>query len=402
MSTQDPGLRATSAPVAPYREDLGEGGRLLALALRGARSAAEDRAFRDLHRSLGDEAVRDLARRNQVEALVASAMADVLPAGELSPAWRDLLEANEARVEALVDALGRVCARLEDAGCRTAAVESGGVMLGSDLPMRAFCSSDIDLLVDGGYEHVTRRIMADLGFETPGRQGRQVSDRVEYRGEGPDGVGLWISVGPVSFDRKWIPLRHRDRSDAWLERRVPSRRAPDVRVPAPVDALTFVSMHTSLHSFVRAPGFRLHVDVDRVARDNPIDWDAYLDEVRALGVPRRAFVSLAMARSLLDTPIPDRVLDALHPGRLRWAALRRLLAADGVVADGRPKLGPARTVALDVLVSEQGPLGWARDVVAPPTPWLRKHFDRQGDFTGPGWMLHGKRAWELATRWRPR
>ena len=47
----------------------------------------------------------------------------------------------------------------------------------------------------------------------------------------------------------------------------------NVRILAPEDNLLQVALHTAKHSYVRAPGFRLHSDVDRVVRFQSIDWN---------------------------------------------------------------------------------------------------------------------------------
>ncbi len=102
------------------------------------------------------------------------------------------------------------------------------------------------------------------------------------------------------------------------------------------DNLLQVSLHTAKHSYVRAPGFRLHTDVDRIVRSCDIDWVKFTAQVRQLQVRTAVFFSLAFARELLGTPIPAEVLTQLAPARWKvrlmsaWLQRVGLFDPDGV------------------------------------------------------------------------
>jgi hypothetical protein len=383
-----------------YEEPVGDLERLLILSCRGGRSDAERDDLAKLHRRLGDAACEAAARKNQVLALVADALVDCVDPRDLSPNWQRILGENEARVGRLIGALKDVLGRFGAPLGRVAVVENAGVLLDSDLPLRAFCAGDFDLLVAQRDWEALRVSLEAEGFRPADRRARP-TNRLEYRRETATEV-QWLDVGYASFDRMWVPLEIADRSAHWVSRGIASRKVRDIPVLAPADALAFVSMHTSLHSYVRQPGVRLHVDVDRLVRAGSVDWEAYLEEVKSLGAPTRAFVSLAMAAGLMGTPVPERVLRALYPGPERWRKIRSLLTNEGVFENGRPKLGRTRSLALDRLLSERPMAEWFYTMLVPSPAWLREHFDREGAFRGPPWLLHGRRAWMMARRWLPR
>lgn len=382
-----------------YEERLDDRGRFLALALRGQRTPAEDDEVRALYRRLGEDECRALARANQCLAPVAVTLGGLLD-GEARTPWDESAENNEARVRSLVERLVAIVAALDGRGVASAVIEAGGVLLGSDLPLGAYAPGDLDLLVSEDGWDATQEVFSRAGFVHEDRRGRPTK-RIEFTRLRPDGQREWLEVGSAPFDRMWVPLRFRDRSPAWLARRVPSRKEARLSVLAPADALALVSIHTSLHSYVRAPGIRLHMDVDRLVRDNVIDWPGYVDEIRRVGATRRAFVSLAMAAGLLGTPIPGDVLEDLAPSSARWRRIRRLLASEGVVADGRPKLTRVKSVLLDVLIDEDGVARWAGALTVPEPAWMREHFDRQNS-GAPLWRLHARRVVGLISRWSPR
>ena len=274
--------------MRPYRETHDGLGELLALAVRGGHQAADLERIQALHARRVDEEVFESASLNKVTHAVGDALSRALGTS-LSALWRDTLDANEPRVESLLDLTVELSQALTASGIPSAAVESAGVLLGSDLPTRALGSGDLDLLIPQDQWSAALEVAAELGL-TPGeRSGQVTTRRAKLSVAGPHGEPLWIEACAHPFERTWVPLRVHDRSAVWLDRVVSSRKRPEIGVLEPHDALAFVALHTSLHSFVRSPGLRLHMDVDRLARDNPIDWDRVVGEVEALGVRTRAF-----------------------------------------------------------------------------------------------------------------
>lgn len=384
--------------MMPYREALSPMGRFLVSALKARRDATDEELLARQLRALGTDACRAAARRNQIESHVGTSLVEVLGSAAVDKGWRDVVVQNEGRVHDLMTATAAVADALTAAGAVHALVESGGTLLGTDLPASAFCSGDFDMLVEREHFHTAVALAQEQGFELMKRDGRASTARAELRRE-RDGGNQWLAIGSTPFDRVWVPLSFHVDVGPWLKRAVPSRKVASLFVLHPTDALAFVAIHTSTHSYVRAPGLRLHVDVDRVATDNVIDWARVVTSAGEAAARTRVFVSLSMAAGLLGTEVPARVLADLDPG-LRWHALRALLAREGSVADGRPKLPRGKTVALDALLDDRGPLDWAQSVVVPDRSWLEEKFAEPGS-NHSTLALHARRLRQLVARWRP-
>ena len=153
------------------------------------------------------------------------------------------------------------------------------------------------LLIDNGYVFGDRNTM----------------ERAFYK-ELPSGEPLWFELLVRSVDGRWIRPDQEPSTNEIMARSVEIEKT-SVRILSPEDNLLQVALHTAKHSFVRAPGFRLHTDVDRIVRSTEIDWQIFVGRVKKLQVKTAVFFSLALAHDLLSTPIPQKVLNDIRPNQ---------------------------------------------------------------------------------------
>ena len=111
----------------------------------------------------------------------------------------------------------------------------------------------------------------------------------------------------------------------------------NVRILAPEDNLLQVALHTAKHSYVRAPGFRLHSDVDRVVRFQSIDWNKFESKVCDLQLKTAVYFSLFFAKQLLESPIPETVLIKLKPVWYRRKSIHFFLKKAGLYNQNKKK-----------------------------------------------------------------
>src|SRR5205823_6540869 len=86
-------FRVLSSSLA-YQEDLGPETRLLSLALSGEQREGRNSSLAQLYRQIGAEACFQAAKRNQVQAAVGQALAEVLGENALPAEWSRWLEEN--------------------------------------------------------------------------------------------------------------------------------------------------------------------------------------------------------------------------------------------------------------------------------------------------------------------
>ena len=95
---------------------------------------------------------------------------------------------------------------------------------------------------------------------------------------------LWWELQWRPVSGRWIRPDQEPDSAGLVDRSRPME-GTRARLLSPVDNLLQVALHLAKHSYVRAPGLRLHTDVDRVVRRQPIDWEAFAAELRSMDFP---------------------------------------------------------------------------------------------------------------------
>lgn len=383
-----------------YDEPLSSTAEFLVLCLKKSRSSVEQSRLDTLYHELGFEHCWHAAHGNQIAPFVAHSLLEAIDNEFIEPEWTRLLEQNEARIAKLHGSLIEVVQQFASFALQWAIIENAGILFGSNLPCAVFSAGDFDLLVESDRWNEVDASFLAAGFEPLSRRGHDTSRR-EYKRLSTTGDTQWLTACSIPYERVWLPLDYNNKAQEWLQRRIASKKDPTLYVLSPIDALVWVAIHTSMHSYVRAPGLRLHVDVDRCVRDNEIDWDAFLAEVDDVGLKIRVFVSLSMAAGLLQTPIPDSVLRELYPGDKKWRQICGLLAKEGVCAEGTPKLPHIESLVLDALLYEGSWIEWAKNVIYPNERWLRQSFFSAQSLDTSLWQLHVARYKRALMAWRP-
>ncbi len=279
----------------------------------------------------------DFAERNRVGPLVAHALLRLLPSEHPVRARAEAVhEASARRMRVLLGAADRIAEALAERGIRTVALKNAGIARGLHSCIACCPMGDVDLLVPRGRYEEAHHIVQQLGFRFDSRAPQvepAVLEQVLRGGGGEyvadiDGETVWIELQWRSVAGRWIRPEQEPDGELLVERSVPIDGSA-LRLLAPADNLLQVALHTAKHSYVRAPGLRLHTDVDRLVHRQRPDWGRLVERAQRTEIRIPVYFSLAMAQALLGTPIPERVLAELAPPRWkREAVLAMVRRAD--------------------------------------------------------------------------
>jgi hypothetical protein len=147
---------------------------------------------------------------------------------------------------------------------------------------------------------------------------------------------------------------------------------------APEDNLLQVAVHTAKHSYLRAPGFRLHTDVDRIVKTQNIDWTRFVADVQTRQLRTAVYLSLKIPSELWATPIPAEVLDQLRPSRWQEAYLTRSLRHAGLLNPTQPKFGRIGYIGFNAMLYDD--FGGLLRGIFPEPAWIRSRYGVSGHF----------------------
>lgn len=290
------------------------------------------------YRRLGDAVILSAATVNGVVPIVAHALTTHLADKDALPDhWHAEYEATATRISAYMKELDRVAAALADHNIPLIALKNSGITRHLYQYPGASPMGDIDVLIAPRDFHSAHAVMEQLGYTLKFRNIYEKDDideafaggGAEYSTTLPGGEHLWFELQWRPIAGRWIRLEQEPKAEDLLLRAV-HRVDSNVLLLSPEDNLLQVCLHTAKHSFVRAPGFRLHTDVERIVETQPIDWDTFTRRVREMHLCTAVYFSLAMAASLLRTNIPQSALTAIRPSGWKVRLIERWLDKVGV------------------------------------------------------------------------
>lgn len=160
---------------------------------------------------------------------------------------------------------------------------------------------------------------------------------------------------------------------------------------APEDNLLQVCLHTAKHTYVRAPGFRLHTDVDRIVRRCTVGWQKFVAEVERLQVRTAVYLSLAIPTLLLRTPVPEWVLTRLQPAAWKTRLMLRWLWRVGLFDPDARKWSKPGYIVFNMLLYDT--LDGLRRGLFPDAEWMQRRYEVKHRWSLPWW--YAVRAAEL-------
>lgn len=367
-------------------------------------SATDREAIESLYARVDDAGLFAFAQRNEVASVVGKRLMQVVGETQLPDRWRKAYQAVADKIGRFMDELDRVAERFAREGIDLVALKNSGIARAlypdpGENPM-----GDLDVLVRRDRFVDAHRILESEGYqfdfrvpdtiEEEGVEEGLLSGGCEYGKDLAGGTRLFFELQWRPVSGRWIRPDAEPRGDDLVARSVPLDDS-HVRILAPNDNLLQVCLHTAKHTFVRAPGMRLHTDVDRIVRHQPgIDWERFVRDVEALGLRTAVYFSLAIPHALMRTPVPDRVLHRLEPSTARRDLMLAWLRDAGFFNPDENKFSRAGYIAFVMLLFDDV-RGLSRGIL-PEYDFMQ----RQYGLTSPAQLpiAWTRRIWDLTFR----
>lgn len=254
----------------------------------------------------------------------------------LDPAWSAEYDRQKQHLNFLKAKAAEICQIMHDNEIPMVILKNGGIMLDMVDDAVKCPMEDIDSLIKREDFYKAHEILIQNGFVFKFRSEYEAEKLDEaYRGGSteyyiimPSGEKMWFELAWRAVAGRWIRLDLEPDANGLIERSY-CANGTHAHILSPEDNLLQVCIHTAKHSYVRAPGLRLHLDVERIVSHKEINWELFVDKVKATHVKTSTYISLYIPHVLFGTPIPQWVLDELMPKHYR--KIEKLLSAAGLL-----------------------------------------------------------------------
>ena len=331
--------------------------RLLCPAIAQDSSSDRTKTALELVSVLGDQAAFEFAKKNEVEAIIAHSLQKDAQNRAGSPVWNEAHQSTHDRIAAYLSELDRLAECMHTKNIPLIALKNGGIARGI-YPCPGCCPmGDLDLLVKRSDFKNAHAVMLDQGYTFKFRSSLEKDDIEEAEKTGgaeywkllQSNQKLWVEIQWRPVAGRWIREDQEPVADELFDRsvQIPGTR---VKLLAPEDNLLQVCLHTAKHSYVRAPGFRLHTDVDRIVHFQKIDWDVFVTRVKKLQVKTAVFFSLLIPSILFNTPVPQAVLDNLSPAGWKKRLIGFMINRAGIFNPKDKKFSKSEYIVFNALL----------------------------------------------------
>ena len=341
-----------------------------------------------IYSQIGDQRAFDLAKINLVEPIVAHSLINILDEEDLPPHWQLSHNESSRRISAYLSELDRVAAILAENNIPLIALKNGGIARGIYHCIGCNPMGDLDVLVDKKHFKDAHHILLSEGYHFEFRSPLENAELEEAEKLGgaeywktlPSGENLWYELQWRAVAGKWIRPDQEPTAEELIARSIPISGTA-VRLLSPEDNLLQVSLHTAKHSYIRHPGFRLHLDVDRIVRTQKVDWDIFIKRVLTFKVKTPVYFSLAIPKVLFNTPIPNNVLTMLKPSVLKEEIISRWLQKADLFNPDAPKFGRLGYIIFTIMLYDDW-TGLFKGIF-PEGNWMRKQYRFKSKFLFP-------------------
>lgn len=265
----------------------------------------------------------DIFEKNEISSISYNNLKKIVP-DSTKYKWNNSYECVKQKISAMFEELSVLGNLFYENNITVIALKNGGLaqLRGNDYAEHPM--GDIDLFVSKDEFLKAHSIIIKQGFifefrsdyENENLEKAFSDGSTEYYKVLENGNKMWLELSWRSVSGRWIN-RDKEPSAKELIKNCIAGDIKGISLLSPEDNLLQVSIHTAKHSYFRAPGFRLHLDVKRVITYFDIDWSLFLRKVEDAGTRTAVYFSLYFSKKFLNANVPEFVLEQLKPSSLK-------------------------------------------------------------------------------------
>lgn len=304
----------------------------------------------------------------------------------------DAYHKTKDRITMMMEELENVATHLAKYEIQIVALKNAGITRGIYQIPSCSPMGDLDLLIaTKDFRKAHKILMEELGYTFKFRSELEEEDLEEaIKGGGTEyfkmfgDYKLWLELQWRPVAGRWIQPHAEPKGDDLMKDSIPIPMS-NVRLLSPEDNLLQVALHTAKHSYCRAPGFRLHSDVDRVVRFTDINWGKFVSKAKDLKLKTGVYFSLALSKKLLNTPIPDEVIKTLTPSRASGKAINKYLRKADLFNQDKSKFSKIGYILFNFSLYDSP--AEIMKAVFPPKQTMKKRYEFESNIMLPYYHL---------------
>lgn len=304
--------------------------KLMSLIIREKNTTAELAYIRQSVDKLQSKEFYEVAKEHELVSTIGAKLSKKIGL-DLGDPWKKEMDETRSRLGFLFAKVEELGEDLNAHGIPLILLKNGGIAIDIMEDLAECPMGDIDMLCRKSDFHKAHDIILKHGFTFKFRSVYESEDLDEAFADGSTEYSIkngeetaWVELAWRPVAGRWIRKDKEPKADDLVATSHKSKRSVN-HVLSNEDNLLQVSCHTAKHSYVRAPGYRLHLDVDRIVSNLEIDWDLFIKKVNEVHSRTAVYFSLYLAQELLGTKIPTRVLDAIRPSKRKERCIMKML-----------------------------------------------------------------------------
>ena len=332
------------------------------------------------------EIIYEFASKNKVLPFVAKLFTD-LNLDKIF--WSDIYSSFKNRNSKILEVLIAIFNIFETKGLKKVFLyENFAALLISETSIGCFASGDVDLFAHSSLKSDISKVLISQGFLQKTTNLSTNTVKTEYFNKNLIEKGLGINVMWKPLSRLKLPFQIDINNSIKWDHLITYNKT-NIQIPNKESLMYLCLLHTSVHSYHRAPDIRLYTDTDRVALLK-LNWELILNYARFDKTEVRILTSAILSNKLIGTSILNKHKIERYKKKYKNIGLLVGLVFDLKTNYLKNKPKGISVLLIEILSSDYNWIKSTFNILFPSKLWINEYYLQNKGKLLKGYMLHLK------------
>jgi hypothetical protein len=305
--------------------------------------------------------------------------------------WQNIHNEYKKRNKKIFNFTNKMFKEFNEEGIEILLIENYGALLLSSGCIGCFTSNDIDLVSDLQYKGKIVQILNKYGFKLQERKLELENIRIELYNPNIIANGFWINIMWQPFSRKFIPTL----MDFKLEELNKGKTKignSNICLPSHTKLLFLCLLHSYIHCYIKPPGLKLYIDIDRLVNNRLINWNEIILLSQKYNVNKKIALSIQFAKCFLNSDFPKHIIANTNFNKYFKYTIYNILTRNSIANFNNTLIIKIQNFLIECFLDDYGLLRGLFKILFPSRNWLMKIY---GNKTKNYFLLYIKRIIDL-------